>query len=191
PPLPLAISDILAPASAPRPALAPELPPDHPLEPGTRPGGRLSSPSERIAASESAISEIPAAPKEPVSSSSFIAAARRAAQAAAAQQASDKKTDKKAKEKTKSKNQSGESKDPAKDGNKQPSTITTKIRSLLVGASVVVIVLGTFKMALNLLDAGNLMQIPGLEKSAEQPAATPSTDAGAKSPMSAPMSAPE
>ena len=82
---PRAISEILEPhAAAPRAAIAPELPPDHPLEPGTRPPGRMSSPSERIAASENAISEIAAAPKEPVSSSSFIAAARRAAQAAAA-----------------------------------------------------------------------------------------------------------
>src|SRR6185312_15710832 len=78
PPLPpRAISEILEPhAAAPRTAIAPELPPDHPLEPGTRPTARLSSPSERIAASENAISEIASAPKEPVSSSSFIAAAR-------------------------------------------------------------------------------------------------------------------
>ena len=86
PPLPpRAISEILEPhAAAPRAAIAPELPPDHPLEPGTRPPARMSSPSERIAASENAISEIASGPKEPVSSSSFIAAARRAAQAAAA-----------------------------------------------------------------------------------------------------------
>ena len=86
PPLPpRAISEILEPhAAAPRAAIAPELPPDHPLEPGTRPPARVSSPSERIAASENAISEIASGPKEPVSSSSFIAAARRAAQAAAA-----------------------------------------------------------------------------------------------------------
>ncbi len=32
--------------------------------------------------------------------------------------------------------------------------MTSKIRSLLVGASVVVIVLGTFKMAMTLLDTG-------------------------------------
>src|SRR5207247_10564156 len=82
---PRAISEILEPHTAtPRAAIAPELPPDHPLEPGTRPPARMSSPSERIAASENAISEIASAPKEPVSSSSFIAAARRAAQAAAA-----------------------------------------------------------------------------------------------------------
>ena len=53
PPLPpRAISEILEPHTAPaRAALAPELPPDHPLEPGTRPGGRIATPSERIAAS--------------------------------------------------------------------------------------------------------------------------------------------
>ncbi|MGC2180773.1 MAG: hypothetical protein WA650_21370, partial [Bradyrhizobium sp.] len=83
---PRTISEILEPHTAPsRVAIAPELPPDHPLEPGTRPSARVASPSERIAASENAISNIPAAaPKEPVSTSSFIAAARRAAQAAAA-----------------------------------------------------------------------------------------------------------
>ena len=65
---PKAISEILEPQAAPaRAAIEPDLPPDHPLEPGTRPSGRVASPSERIAASESAISEIPAAPREPVS----------------------------------------------------------------------------------------------------------------------------
>ncbi len=43
----------------------------------------------------------------------------------------------------------------AGDKAKEPSTITSKIRSLLVGASVVVIVLGTFKMAMTLLDGGS------------------------------------
>ncbi|WP_407116459.1 hypothetical protein [Bradyrhizobium sp. LMG 9283] len=147
---PRAISDILEPHTAPaRAAIAPELPPDHPLEPGTRPGGRVATPSERIAASESAISEIPAAPKEPVSSSSFIAAARRAAQAAAAQP--PEKAGRAAKA------AASRGKDKGQEGG---STITSKIRSLLVGASVVVIVLGTFKMAMNLLDGGNAPPAP-------------------------------
>ncbi|HET7885230.1 MAG TPA: hypothetical protein VFL62_03290, partial [Bradyrhizobium sp.] len=141
---PRSISEILGPHAAPtRAAIAPDLPPDHPLEPGTRPSARSASPSERIAASESAISSIPAAagPKEPVSTSSFIAAACRAAQAAAAAPPADR---------------SGK---PAKAAQgagqaKGASTITSKIRSLLVGASVVVIVLGSFKMAMNLLDGG-------------------------------------
>ncbi len=86
-----AIDEILEPHTVPaRVAIEPELPHDHPLEPGTRPTGRVASPSERIAASENAISGIsPSAPAPagPVSTSSFIAAARRAAQAAAAESA--------------------------------------------------------------------------------------------------------
>ncbi|MGA7996119.1 MAG: hypothetical protein WCA28_14590, partial [Bradyrhizobium sp.] len=80
---PRAISEILEPHAQARTLIEPDLPPDHPLEPGTRPTGRTASPAKRIAASESAISEIPAAGREKgsekVSTSSFIAAARRAA----------------------------------------------------------------------------------------------------------------
>jgi localization factor PodJL len=184
PPLPpRAISEILEPhAAAPRPAIAPDLPPDHPLEPGTRPTGRMSSPSERIAASESAISEIAAAPKEPVSSSSFIAAARRAAQAAAAAPPNEKpgRSAVKAAPKTKGG-------DAIKADDKTPSNITSKIRSLLVGASVVVIVLGTFKMAMTLLDTGSAPQLPPMENTQEPAAsAPPPAETDARPPMPAP-----
>jgi localization factor PodJL len=161
---PRAISEILEPqaVAAPRAAIEPDLPPDHPLEPGTRPAGRAPSPSERIAASESAISEISPGSREQASTSSFIAAARRAAQAAAAQPGKDNKTKRAA---------------PAKDSTalaaKGSSTITSKIRSLLVGASVVVIVLGTFKMAMTLLDSGTAPAMPETEISSEPPAAAP------------------
>jgi localization factor PodJL len=158
---PRAISEILEPHT--RTPIEPGLPPDHPLEPGTRPTGRTASPSERIAASESAISEIPAAsPKsgEKVSTSSFIAAARRAAQAAAAAQPADGKTGRGAAKKA-----------PAGDKAKEGSTITSKIRSLLVAASVVVIVLGTFKMVMSLLDGGSASPISAVEHSSEPPAA--------------------
>jgi localization factor PodJL len=165
---PRAISEILVPTAQPRPVIEPDLPHDHPLEPGTRPSGRLASPSERIAASESAISEIPAGKPEPVSTSSFIAAARRAAQAAAAAAPVDPK--------------GGRS--PLKSvGSKagEASTITSKIRSLLVGASVVVIVLGTFKLAMTLLDGGSPPQMPPMENSSEPPAAAqPPANDGAK-----------
>ncbi|MGB9115893.1 hypothetical protein [Bradyrhizobium sp.] len=173
--VPKAISEILEPHKAqPRVAIAPDLPPDHPLEPGTRPAGRAASPSERIAASESAISEIPAGPKEPVSTSSFIAAARRAAQAAAAAPPPDKAA-------------RGSLKAAAGGQGKEPSTIASKIRSLLVGASVVVIVLGTFKMAMTLLDSGSAPQIPAMENSSEsQSSAQTPADGGAKPAMPAP-----
>jgi len=166
---PRAISEILEPHTAPpRTAIAPELPPDHPLEPGTRPAGRAASPAERIAASESAISEIPAGMREPPSASSFIAAARRAAQAAAAAPPGDK---------------AGRNPLKGSAGNKakEPSTITSKIRSLLVGASVVVIVLSTFKMTMTLLEGGNVLSLPFMLNSSEpQPSAQSPADVGAK-----------
>jgi localization factor PodJL len=177
PATPRAISEILVPHSAPRVSIEPDLPPDHPLEPGTRPSPRTSSPSERIAASEDALSEIPAAatgPKEPVSTSSFIAAARRAAQAAAANAQNDKRTAKSATKAVSTDKPKEKVKDKAKDKPKvasgapgtEGSSITSKIRSLLVGASVVVIVLGTFKMAMNLLDTGSAPPMPAMEEPA-------------------------
>ena len=163
---PRAISEILEPHTQARTPIEPDLPPDHPLEPGTRPTGRSASPSERIAASENAISEIPAAAREKtsekVSTSTFIAAARRAAQAAAAAQPVDGKGPR------------GSVKKPAGVNAKEGSTITSKIRSLLVGASVVVIVLGTFKMAMSLLDGGSSAPpVPAVESSGEPPASAP------------------
>ncbi len=169
---PLAISEILEPYTLARHPIEPGLPPDHPLEPGTRPTGRTASPSERIAASESAISEIPAAgPKsgEKVSTSSFIAAARRAAQAAAAAQPIDGKGTRGAMKKG-----------PAGDKAKEGSTITSRIRSLLVGASVVVIVLGTFKVAMSLLDAASAPPAPAAETSEPPAAAQPPAENSAK-----------
>ncbi|UFZ02958.1 hypothetical protein LQG66_27430 [Bradyrhizobium ontarionense] len=206
PPVPMkAIADILEPhtAQAARPAaLVPELPPDHPLEPGTRPPGRTASPAERIAASEDALNELPAGKREPVSTSSFIAAARRAAQAAAAAQPADAK---KAVEKAKKDKPKDKPKDVVKEapkevvkeaprakakekptaaltaeGDEEVSTIGSKIRSLLVGASVVVIVLGTFKFAMSLLDTGSTpppaspIESQGEAPRAQMPSATPS-----------------
>ena len=177
PPLPpRAISEILEPhAAAPRTAIAPELPPDHPLEPGTRPPARVASPSERIAASENAISEIASGPKEPVSSSSFIAAARRAAQAAAAAPPPEKAGRSAVKAKSKGGDKAkGADKGGDKADDKNASNLSSKIRSLLVGASVVVIVLGTFKMAMTLLDTGSVFQLPMFEiQRARRPNAGP------------------
>ena len=167
---PRAISEILVPHTATaRPAIEPDLPPDHPLEPGTRPSGRVASPSERIAASENAISEIPpAAVSTPASTSSFIAAARRAAQAAAAAAPADAKTGR------------GPLKGAIGGKAKEPSTITSKIRSVLVGASVVVIVLGTFKMAMTLLEGSSAPPMPATESSEPPPSAQPPANDAAK-----------
>ncbi|MFQ3452920.1 hypothetical protein PMN64_06310 [Bradyrhizobium sp. UFLA01-814] len=200
PPLPpRAISEILEPhAASARAAIAPELPPDHPLEPGTRPSGRVASPSERIADSERAISDLPAGKKEPVSTSSFIAAARRAAQAAAAQPVNEKaaRAASKAAAKAKEKADKAAKAVAAKAGTAaagatatgapeaQPSTITSKIRSLLVGASVVVILLSTAKMAMNLLDTSSAPQMPAIEHS--EPATQPPAENSAAPAPAAP-----
>lgn len=191
---PRAISEILEPhAAAPaRAAIAPDLPPDHPLEPGTRPTGRVSSPSERIAASESVINEIAPGPKEPVSSSSFIAAARRAAQAAAAAPANEKAAKaaaKAAKDKgaDKTKDKAKAAAKIARPGDAAPSNMTSRIRSLLVGVSVVVIVLGTFKMAMTLLDTGSTAP---MENSTEQAAPPPARSAPAENSAPPAMPAP-
>src|SRR5712672_735053 len=173
---PKAISEILDQhAAPPRAAIEPGLPPDHPLEPGTRPSGRGPSPSERIAASESAISEITASTREQSSTSNFIAAARRAAQAAAAAPVGDKAA-------------RSPFKDAARDKTKETSAVTSKIRALLVGASVVVIVLSTFKMAMTLLDGSSVPALPAMESSSEQaPSAQPPADDGAKPAAPAPV----
>jgi localization factor PodJL len=187
-PMPKAISDILDPPPAPkpvaqsasaaerpspRPMVDPALPPDHPLEPGTRPQGRGASPSERIAASEDAISEIAGDAPEQATASSFIAAARRAAQAAAATGNDKSRSDKSRTDKSKATRPGPQ----LADSEKSSSTIGSKIRSLLVGASVVVIVLGSFKMAMTLLDSGspaplaeNIHSAPPLQLNAPEPA---------------------
>ncbi|MEH6951796.1 hypothetical protein V4R08_10695 [Nitrobacter sp. NHB1] len=193
---PRAIGDILIPRDAydpghvpqsatvrppqPRAAINPGLPPDHPLEPGTRPAGRAASPSERIAASESAIGDIAEAPREQ-SGSSFIAAARRAAQAAAAAAPSS--------------NKAGRTKvaiEPARPAG-GGSGITAKIRSLLVGASVVAIVLGSFQLAMSLFDGTSRTAVSETSRAAppaaESPAdveAAPATDIPATPSMTSP-----
>ena len=152
PPVPPAsprqIGEILGPHAA--PAIAPELPPDHPLEPGTRPNGRTATPLERIAASESAISEIPPPPREQVASSSFIAAARRAAQAAAAQSEKPKPARRAAKAAS---SDLGRTNDKVKEKAKAGLPISPRLLMTSVGV-VVVIALGAFVLT-NMLGGGS------------------------------------
>lgn len=186
-PEPNAIRDILTPRSrvesapiapppvetrseSPRTTLGLNLPPDHPLEPGTRPSGRPMTSAERITASENALSEIGAtqAPDEPASTSSFIAAARRAARAAAtaAPTIADKPS------------RGAKLNDSIRSAANKGGAISSKIRALLVGASVVVIVLGTFKLAMTFLDG---QSTPVAQNTASKkipiPAAPPTADA--------------
>jgi localization factor PodJL len=164
--------------SAPRTPIDPNLPPDTPLEPGTRPQDRVAAaptPSQRIAASEDVLSEIPSAAREAASTSSFIAAARRAAQAAS-NPAKDAKDTAKTSVKTSAKdtkpgrvaalnNAARANAQAAKGG----SNISSKIRSLLVGASVVVIVLSGFKMAMTMFEGSETPPAASIEKPVEKP----------------------
>jgi localization factor PodJL len=156
------------PAPAARQPIDPDLPPDHPLEPGTRLQPGRASPAERIAASEIALSEIKTPPLEPITSTNFIQAARRAAQAASSTPGADKP------------NRVTALNDAARAAAKAPagtsSPISSKIRALLVGASVVVIVLGTVKMGMNLLSSGDPMKsTPAAETSVTPPPAAPAS----------------
>jgi localization factor PodJL len=161
-----------------RSPIDPNLPPDTPLEPGTRPQGRAATaptPSQRIAASEEALTEISEALRETTpareasSTSSFIAAARRAAQAAAepAKAGSNKAGSNKAASKDKpgrvaTLNSAARANAQAAKGE---SKIASRIRSLLVGASVVVIVLSGFKVAMTMLDSGDTPPAAAINRS--------------------------
>jgi len=151
-----AIAEVLEPHASKAPAvITHNLPPDHPLEPGTRPGGRPVSPSERIAASENALSELALGPVEPISSSNFIAAARRAAQVAAAQSETPARNTRGERGNFKPATRASVPDDDAPPENEEGGTsATSKIRSLLIGTSVVAVLLG-FKLTMSLLESGS------------------------------------
>lgn len=188
-PSPALAKDAAMAGAAPRPTRAPidpALPPDHPLEPGSRGGARPSA-AERIAQSENALRDIPQA-KGPVSSSNFIQAARRAAQAAQAAQPSPP-----AKKATRVTALNDAAKLAAtKDAPAQGSR-GAKVRALLVGVSVFVIVLGTFKMASNLWHSGETDRAsPAIESHIAPPATpSPAEDADGDDGDSMPNAAPD
>jgi localization factor PodJL len=149
-----------APPSAERRPLSTSLPADHPLEPGTgAPRGRVSTPAERIAASEALLPPRPAG--EPAGKANFIAAARRAAQAAAA-------------------DASWEGSRPADErpGASMLGTVSGAIskrrRPLMIGIGVLLLVLGTFQLVSHYLGA---RPAPSATSSPREnpPAAGPST----------------
>ena len=135
----------------------PDLPPDHPLEPGSVPArGRIAnSPAERIAASEATlVGATPAVIPDAGGKLNFIAAARRAAQAA---------------------------------GRDNPATTTTpgeiawaagklakrveKLRALIVGATAVILVLGSLQFARTLLSSGHESELGSPSESSQTVAA--------------------
>jgi localization factor PodJL len=119
----------VAPAREHRP-IDPSLPPDHPLEPGYTGRPRAAqSPVDRVAAAEGPAR--PSSGADAAGRADFIAAARRAAQAAA-QTASNADND------------------PGHERGEKHSIgerLSDKMRSLLVGSSVVAVTLGAFHVA--------------------------------------------
>jgi localization factor PodJL len=126
------------PAQRERPPVDPRLPPDFPLEPGSGvPRARPNaSAAERIAASEAALGSPNSGGANHPGQTNFIAAARRAAQAAAAT--------------------APEAPAAASDESEEASkSIGNKMRSLFVGATAVLIVVGAGRLALDYFDTGN------------------------------------
>jgi localization factor PodJL len=133
-----ATSSMPMPADAPAPgistppstrrAINPDLPPDHPIEPGlvrSREAGD-NTPADRIAASEAALGVArPAASPKPDGKADFIAAARRAARSANGQPL-----------------MRGTQQTPGADRDSAQPESPIRIRMLLIGASVALIVLG-------------------------------------------------
>ncbi|HWV51629.1 hypothetical protein [Pseudorhodoplanes sp.] len=121
-----------------RTPIDPNLPPDFPLEPGSgTPRARpQSSAAERIAASEAALGNVTPGGANHPGQTNFIAAARRAAQAAAAA----------------SPDAAGKA-DEATDN--QGKSISRKVRSLFVGASVIILVAASARVAIDMLDPFN------------------------------------
>jgi localization factor PodJL len=119
--------------AADEPVIHETLPPDHPLEPGTARERKLDTPAERIAASEADLEEVKAAAmSEPIGKSDFIAAARRAAQTAARQSSS--------------KGANTRATDIASAAGKLAKRVG-KLRTLIVGSSAIMLVLGSLELA--------------------------------------------
>jgi len=120
----------------------PTLPPDHPLEPGATRGRAGGSLSDRIAASEAALAAVKPLPApEAGSKSNFIAAARRAAQAAHSEGTSEKRAPRPATEWA--------------EPSKAPDGWGSRVRSVLVAVSVVLIVLSSVHMVMSLLGSAD------------------------------------
>jgi localization factor PodJL len=169
-----ALSPPSGPLAQERRPIDPNLPPDHPIEPGSVNRGRVASPAERIAASEAAIRAIkPPVIPDPAERPNFIAAARRAAQAANAAARGD-----------------GRSAGTGEQAQgKAAGGWGSRVRSLLVGTSVLLIVLGSVHLVSNLLSASRepaKVQAPDMPAAQQVEPAEP-----VEPPLSVPPTAPE
>ena len=137
-----------APASQRLPSAAqmpinPDLPPDQPLEPGSGPPPLRAHPAARIAASEAALGGARPASAAASGQSNFIAAARRAAKAAVQQQEAA----------TPLTVEPAESE--AHGGLSMSAKMMKRVKSLLVAASIVALVVGAAQLAGHFLPLGH------------------------------------
>jgi localization factor PodJL len=159
-----------APAPQPRQPLVADLPPDAPLEPGS--GGRriraMASAIDRIAASELTAGNLPSASAEtdPAVRANFVAAARRAAQAVTGEQASQPAA-----------RSAAAATSQEKKTAKPPSAFMSKwgprIKSLLVGISVIAIVLGGLRLAFNFFGSSSVPPSPPVSEIQGAPSGPP------------------
>jgi localization factor PodJL len=159
-----------------RAPIDPNLPPDFPLEPGAR--NRAAGP-EGAAASDTGLGHDAAPAAEGSGQSNFIAAARRAAQAAAA--ATNEKPGRVGALTEAARNAAAKATAKVATAGDTSSAKPSRIRSIIVGLGVVVLVAGAFKIALTLLDSIESTQT--IEKSATPTSITP--------PPAAPMPTPK
>jgi localization factor PodJL len=146
-----------------RPPIDPNLPPDHPIEPGAVATRGATSPADRIAASEAALEsgKAPAASTSD-SRSDFLAAARRAAQAASQAQA-----------------ESADASDEASEGTSLSDRLKGRVRSMIVGAGVVILTLGAAGVTMLLVEP-NSISVPATKQSATAPEILPPPKATAR-----------
>ncbi len=135
-----------APAVAVSPPIDPDLPPDQPLEPGSA-APRLANVAVGIEAPRVEPGERPAPAGTPGSKSSFIAAARRAAQAAGQE---NNGRGARAKKPATGKTESGKA-----ESKSIVIRMLSRLKSLLVAASVIAIVLGAAQIVGQMLERGD------------------------------------
>ena len=141
----------------------PDLPPDQPLEPGTAPPRFQANAAARIAASEAALGGAHAQPNGPAGKSGFIAAARRAAQAAI---------------ETATPRMPQFDAATEADDSERPTlraSVMKRVKSLLIAASIVAIVIGMVQIGGSLFKFGSANTAK--EQSAQSPNAAPVADA--------------
>jgi localization factor PodJL len=150
-------------AQARRPIIS-DLPPDAPLEPGS--GARrvrvVANAIDRIAASEAVAGPAKPAEAAPPTRANFVAAARRAAQAVASEQGEPPAAG--------AEKAVQEPKEKAPPG-KLMQRLGSRIKSVVLGISVILLVLGALRLALDLFNADSSTSPVTRMEDAEQPEA--------------------